>query len=288
MGGPTDGVPREEAFDITPASEVMAILSVASDLDDLHRRLGDVIVGFTPDIQPVTCRDLEVDGAMTVLLKNAICPNLAQTSEGGPAFVHGGPFANIALGCNSIAATRASLSAADITVTEAGFGSDLGAEKFFNVVSRIGGFQPQIAVIVATVRAIKRHGGRDPKQLEVEDLAAWTKECPTWTRISTMWSATACCRCRGQPLSSDTSAELEAGAQPLPPPQRPRAIADPYGGGASAVWTWRKPYATVWPRPTARPSSGSITWTSPCTKRSKRWRGRSTGRAPSPICAARS
>ena len=138
MGGTTDGVPREEGFDITPASEVMAILSVASDLDDLHERLGNVIVGYTggSPIEPVTCRELQVDGAMAVLLQEAIRPNLVQTSEGGPAFVHGGPFANIALGCNSIAATRASMAAADITVTEAGFGSDLGAEKFFNVYSR--------------------------------------------------------------------------------------------------------------------------------------------------------
>ena len=232
MGGPTDGVPREEAFDITPASEVMAILSVASDLDDLHRRLGDVIVGFTPDIQPVTCRDLEVDGAMTVLLKNAICPNLAQTSEGGPAFVHGGPFANIALGCNSIAATRASLSAADITVTEAGFGSDLGAEKFFNVVSRIGGFQPQIAVIVATVRAIKRHGGRDPKQLEVEDLAALDEGMPNLdAHIDNVERHGVLPVVAVNRFPSDTSAELEAVLSHCRRRNARAAIADPYGGG---------------------------------------------------------
>ncbi len=172
MGGTTDGIPREEAFDITPASEVMAILSVASDLDDLQARLGSVIVGYTRDIQPVTCRELGVDAAMTVLLKQAARPNLVQTSEGGPAFIHGGPFANIALGCNSVVSTRAALATSDVVITEAGFGSDLGAEKFFNVVSRIGGFNPEVAVIVTTARAIKRHGGRDAKNLEVEDLDA--------------------------------------------------------------------------------------------------------------------
>ncbi|MEE9278093.1 MAG: formate--tetrahydrofolate ligase [Dehalococcoidia bacterium] len=175
MGGTSDGIPREERFDITPASEVMAILSVAGDLDDLNRRLGDVIVGYTRDIQPVFCRDLGVNVAMTVLLKQAMQPNLVQTSEGGPAFVHGGPFANIALGCNSIVATRAALATSAVVVTEAGFGSDLGAEKFFNIASRIGGLRPQVAVIVATARAIKRHGGMDAKELETENVAALRK-----------------------------------------------------------------------------------------------------------------
>ena len=172
MGGTTDGIPREEAFDITPASEVMAILSVATDLEDLHERLGATIVGYTREIEPVRCRDLGVEAAMTVLLKQALQPNLVQTTEGGPAFVHGGPFANIALGCNSLAATRAALATSEITVTEAGFGSDLGAEKFFNIYSRIGGLRPEVAVIVATARALKQHGGVDAKELEREDVAA--------------------------------------------------------------------------------------------------------------------
>ena len=172
LGGPLAGIPREEAFDISPASEVMAILSVAADLGDLHRRLGDVIVGYTRDLQPVVCRDLEVDAAMTVLLKQAMQPNLVQTAEGGPALVHGGPFANIALGSNSIVATKAALATSEVTVTEAGFGSDLGAEKFFNVVSRFGGFEPAAAVIVATARALKRHGGVDSKELEEENPPA--------------------------------------------------------------------------------------------------------------------
>ena len=172
MGGTTDGIPREEGFDITPASEVMAVLSVTSDLEDLQRRLGDVIVGYTRDIEPVVCRDIGVDTAMTVLLQGALQPNLVQTSEGGPALVHGGPFANIALGCNSIIATKAALATSDVVITECGFGSDLGAEKFFNVVSRLGGLRPDAAVIVATVRALKRHGGVDAKELEAENVGA--------------------------------------------------------------------------------------------------------------------
>ena len=172
LGGTTDGVPREEGFDITPASEVMAILSVASGLDDLQQRLSEVIVGYTREIEPVRCRDLGVDVAMAALMRQALQPNLVQTSDGGPAFVHGGPFANIALGCNSLMATRAALATSDVTVTEAGFGSDLGAEKFFNIYSRIGGLRPEVAVIVATARALKQHGGVSAKELETEDVGA--------------------------------------------------------------------------------------------------------------------
>ena len=237
MGGTTDGIPREEAFDITPASEVMAILSVAGDLDDLHRRLGDVIIGYTAStpIQPITCRDLQVDSAMTVLLQDAIRPNLVQTGEGGPAFVHGGPFANIALGCNSIAATRASMACAEITVTEAGFGSDLGAEKFFNVVSRIGGFQPQAAVIVATARAIKRHGGRPAKQLEVEDLAALEEGLPNLdAHIDNVLRHGVIPIVAVNRFPSDTAAELEAVLAHCRRRGIRAAIADPYGGGGEA------------------------------------------------------
>ena len=172
LGAPADGIPRQEGFDITPASEVMAILSVAQDLEDLHRRLREVIVGYTREWEPVRCGQIGVEAAMTVLLKHAMRPNLVQTSEGGPALVHGGPFANIALGCNSIRATKVALATSEVVVTEAGFGSDLGAEKFFNVVSRFGQLQPEAAVIVATARALKRHGGRPAKELEVEDLGA--------------------------------------------------------------------------------------------------------------------
>jgi formate--tetrahydrofolate ligase len=237
MGGTTDGIPREEAFDITPASEVMAILSVASDLDDLHRRLGDVIVGYTAStpIQPIRCRDLQVDGAMTVLLKDAIRPNLVQTGEGGPAFVHGGPFANIALGCNSIAATRAALASADITVTEAGFGSDLGAEKFFNVVSRIGGFEPQAAVIVATARAIKRHGGRPARELEVEDLAALDAGLPNLdAHIDNVQKHGVIPIVAVNRFPSDTQAELDAMLTHCRGRGVRAAVADPFGGGGEA------------------------------------------------------
>ena len=237
MGGTTDGIPREEAFDITPASEVMAILSVASDLDDLHKRLGDVIVGYTAStpIQPITCRDLQVDSAMTVLLKDAIRPNLVQTGEGGPAFVHGGPFANIALGCNSIAATRAALASADITVTEAGFGSDLGAEKFFNVVSRIGEFEPQAAVIVATARAIKRHGGRPAKELESEDLAALEAGLPNLdAHIDNVQKHGVIPIVAVNQFPSDTRAELDAVLAHCRGRGVRAAVANPYGGGGEA------------------------------------------------------
>ncbi len=237
MGGTNDGIPREEAFDITPASEVMAILSVASDLDDLHRRLGDVIIGYTAatPIQPITCRDLKVDNAMTVLLKDAIRPNLVQTGEGGPAFVHGGPFANIALGCNSIAATRASMACADITVTEAGFGSDLGAEKFFNVVSRIGGFQTQAAVIVATARAIKRHGGRPARDLEVEDLAALEAGLPNLdAHIDNVIKHGVIPIVAVNQFPSDTQAELDAMLAHCHVRGVRAAVANPYGGGGDA------------------------------------------------------
>ena len=235
LGGTTDGIPREESFDITPASEVMAILSVASDLQDLHRRLGDVIVGYTRDIQPVHCRDLQVDGAMAVLLQQAIRPNLVQTLDGGPAFVHGGPFANIALGCNSIAATRASLATSDITVTEAGFGSDLGAEKFFNVVTRVGGFEPQVAVIVATARAIKRHGGRGPRELEIEDVAALEAGLVNLdAHIDNVERHGVSPVVAVNRFPSDTQAEVDAVLAHCRARNVRAAVADPYGGGAAA------------------------------------------------------
>ena len=237
MGGANDGVPREESFDITPASEVMAILSVAADLDDLNQRLGDIIIGYTPERQPqaISCRDLGVDGAMTVLLQDAIRPNLVQTGEGGPAFVHGGPFANIALGCNSIAATRAALSSAEITVTEAGFGSDLGAEKFFNVVSRIGGFSPQAAVIVATARAVKRHGGRRARDLEVEDLDALNKGMPNLdAHIDNVLQHGVTPVVAVNRFPSDTQAELDAMVSHCRNRGVRAAIADPFNGGGDA------------------------------------------------------
>ncbi len=169
LGGPLGGVPREERFVITPASEIMAIMGLAKDMADLEDRLGNIIVGLTRVRQPVRARDLNAHGAMTLLLKDALLPNLVQTLEGGPALVHCGPFGNIAHGCNSVIATEMALRLADIVVTEAGFGADLGAEKFFDIKCRSGGFQPKATVIVATVRALKLHGGADKKALSDPD-----------------------------------------------------------------------------------------------------------------------
>jgi len=180
LGGVGDGIPREEHFVIIPASEVMAIVALATSPQDLEERLARIIVGSTAGAarRPVTAGELRATGAMALLLKDAIRPNLVQTLEGGPAFVHAGPFGNIAHGCNSILATRSALALADFVVTEAGFGSDLGAEKFFDIKCRAGGLQPEAAVIVATVRSLKMHGGGDKKNLGAEDLAALERGLP--------------------------------------------------------------------------------------------------------------
>jgi formate--tetrahydrofolate ligase len=172
LGGVANGYPREDGFDITVASEVMAIFCLARDLKDLEARLGAIVVGQTRDRKPVTARDLKGDGPMTVLLKDAFMPNLVQTLENNPAFIHGGPFANIAHGCNSVMATRTALKLADYVVTEAGFGADLGAEKFFDIKCRKAGLHPAAAVIVATVRALKMHGGVAKEDLGREDVGA--------------------------------------------------------------------------------------------------------------------
>jgi formate--tetrahydrofolate ligase len=177
LGGVANGFPREAGFDITVASEVMAILCLARDLKDLQRRLGDIIVGYRRDRSPVFARDLKADGAMAVLLKEAMQPNLVQTLENNPAFVHGGPFANIAHGCNSVVATRTALKLADYVVTEAGFGADLGAEKFFDIKCRKAGLKPAAAVIVATVRALKMNGGVAKENLGIENVAAVREGC---------------------------------------------------------------------------------------------------------------
>ena len=172
MGGVNNSIPRQDEFQITVASEVMACFCLCDDLNDLKRRLGNIVVGHTYDRQPVCARDLKVDGAMTALLKDALRPNLVQTIEHTPTFVHGGPFANIAHGANSIIATRAALKMADYVVTEAGFGADLGAEKFMNLVCRKAGFKPDAVVIVATIRALKMNGGVPKKNLTEENLTA--------------------------------------------------------------------------------------------------------------------
>ena len=172
LGGPLGGVPREERFVITPASEIMAIMALALGADDLEERLGRIVVGMTGDQQPVHARDLKAHGAMALLLKDALLPNLVQTLEGGPALVHCGPFGNIAHGCNSIVATDAALKLADIVVTEAGFGADLGAEKFFDIKCRAGDLNPEVAIVVATVRALKLHGGVPKDKLGTPDPKA--------------------------------------------------------------------------------------------------------------------
>jgi formate--tetrahydrofolate ligase len=172
LGGTAHGVPREDGFDITVASEIMAIFCLASSITDLRDRLGRIVVGYTADDKPICARDLEAQGAMTALLKDALKPNLVQTLEGTPAFVHGGPFANIAHGCNSIMATRMAMNLGDYCVTEAGFGADLGAEKFFDIKCRLSGLSPDAVVVVATVRALKNHGGVAVSQLGEENLDA--------------------------------------------------------------------------------------------------------------------
>ncbi len=182
MGGKVNGVPREDGFDITVASEIMAVFCLASSITDLKERLSRIIVGYTYDDKPVTAGDLKAVGAMTALLKDAIKPNLVQTLEGTPAFVHGGPFANIAHGCNSVMATKFALKMGDYAITEAGFGADLGAEKFLDIKCRMAGLTPDAVVVVATVRALKMHGGLDKKQLDTEDLVALEKGIPNLLR----------------------------------------------------------------------------------------------------------
>ncbi len=175
LGGPANGYPREDGFDIVVASEVMAIFCLATSIADLKNRLGNIVVGYTRTQKPVTARDLKAHGAMTVLLKDALKPNIVQTLENNPAILHGGPFANIAHGCNSVIATQTGLKLADYVVTEAGFGADLGAEKFIDIKCRKSGLRPDAVVIVATIRALKFHGGVDVKELNTENLAALEK-----------------------------------------------------------------------------------------------------------------
>ena len=182
LGGKVNGVPREDGFDITVASEIMAVFCLASSVSDLKERLSKIIVAYTYDDKPVTAGDLKAVGAMTALLKDALKPNLVQTLEGTPAFVHGGPFANIAHGCNSVMATKMALKMGDYTVTEAGFGADLGAEKFLDIKCRMAGLTPDAVVVVATVRALKMHGGLDKKELGAEDIMALEKGVPNLLR----------------------------------------------------------------------------------------------------------
>ena len=211
LGGVANGFPREAGFDITVASEVMAILCLATDLADLEKRLGDIIVGYRRDRTPVYCRDIKADGAMTVLLQQAMQPNLVQTLENNPAFVHGGPFANIAHGCNSVVATTTALKLADYVVTEAGFGADLGAEKFMNIKCRKAGLSPKAVVIVATVRAMKMNGGVAKADLGPENVGAVQKGCPNLGRhIENLKQFGVPCVVAINHFVSDTEAEVQA------------------------------------------------------------------------------
>ena len=211
LGGVSNGFPRQTGFDITVASEVMAILCLAKNLDDLQKRLGDIVVAYTRDKTPIYCRDIKADGAMTVLLKDAMQPNLVQTLENNPAFVHGGPFANIAHGCNSVIATTTALKLGDYVVTEAGFGADLGAEKFFDIKCRKAGLKPAAAVIVATVRAMKMNGGVAKADLGSENVDAVKKGCPNLGRhIANVKSFGVPVVVAINHFYSDTDAEVEA------------------------------------------------------------------------------
>ena len=211
LGGPANGYPREDGFDIVVASEVMAIFCLATSLEDLKTRLGNIVVGYTREQKAVYARDLQAHGAMTVLLKDALAPNLVQTLENNPAFVHGGPFANIAHGCNTVLATQSALRLADYVVTEAGFGADLGAEKFLDIKCRKSGLRPSAAVIVATVRAMKYHGGADLKTITEENLSALDKGIVNLERhvenVSTVYGIP--CAVSINRFNSDTPAEID-------------------------------------------------------------------------------
>ena len=182
LGGGKNGVPRDDGYDITVASEIMAVLCLSSSITDLKNRLSKLIVGYNYDNEPVTAGDLKAEGAMTALLKDAIKPNLVQTLEGTPALVHGGPFANIAHGCNSVLATKLAMKLGDYAITEAGFGADLGAEKFLDIKCRVADLKPAAVVIVATIRALKMHGGLDKTELGTENLEALEKGIPNLLR----------------------------------------------------------------------------------------------------------
>ncbi|AZL58406.1 formate--tetrahydrofolate ligase [Tabrizicola piscis] len=211
LGGVSNGFPRQTGFDITVASEVMAILCLSNDLEDLEKRLGDIVVAYTREKKPIYARDIKADGAMTVLLKDAMQPNLVQTLENNPAFVHGGPFANIAHGCNSVIATKTALKLGEYVVTEAGFGADLGAEKFFDIKCRKAGLKPSAAVIVATVRAMKMNGGVAKADLGAENVEAVKKGCPNLGRhIANVKSFGVPVVVAINHFYSDTDAEVEA------------------------------------------------------------------------------
>ncbi|HKA44579.1 MAG TPA: formate--tetrahydrofolate ligase [Burkholderiales bacterium] len=238
LGGTANGYPREDGFDIVVASEVMAIFCLSTSLKDLKDRLGNIVVGYTRDQKPVRARDLKVHGAMTVLLKDALAPNLVQTLENSPAFIHGGPFANIAHGCNSVIATQTALKLADYVVTEAGFGADLGAEKFIDIKCRKSGLKPDAVVIVATLRALKYHGGVDVKEVNKENLAALEKGIANLERhvnnVRNHYGLP--CVVSINRFNFDTPAEVELLQKKMAPHQVPVLLATHWAdGGAGAA-----------------------------------------------------
>ncbi len=243
LGGPGNGYPRQDGFDIVVASEVMAIFCLATSLADLKTRLGNIVVGYRRDLTPVRARDLNAHGAMTVLLKEALKPNLVQTLENNPAFIHGGPFANIAHGCNSVLATQTALKLADYVVTEAGFGADLGAEKFVDIKCRKSGLRPSIVVIVATIRALKYHGGVDLKQINEENLDALEKGIANLERhvnnVTQQYGLP--CVVSVNHFTADTAAEHELLARKMKALNVPLVLARHWAeGGAGAADVARK------------------------------------------------
>ena len=243
LGGPGNGYPRQDGFDIVVASEVMAIFCLATSLADLKTRLGNIVVGYRRDLTPVRARDLNAHGAMTVLLKEALKPNLVQTLENNPAFIHGGPFANIAHGCNSVLATQTALKLADYVVTEAGFGADLGAEKFVDIKCRKSGLRPSIVVIVATIRALKYHGGVDLKQINEENLGALEKGIANLERhvnnVTQQYGLP--CVVSVNHFTADTAAEHELLARKMKALNVPLVLARHWAeGGAGAADLARK------------------------------------------------
>ncbi len=237
LGGRTNGVPREDGFMITVASEVMAILCLAADLSDLKERLGRILVGYTYDKKPLYARDFGAQGAMAALLKDAVNPNLVQTLENTPCIMHGGPFANIAHGCNSIRATRLGLKLADYCVTEAGFGADLGAEKFFDIKCRMAGFRPSCAVLVATVRALKYNGGVPAAELKAENVDALKAGCANLRKhIENLCQIRHSGRRRHQPLRHGHGRRAGRGTRGLPRVRRARgAFPEGFARGGEGV-----------------------------------------------------
>ncbi len=282
LGGVANGFPRQTGYDITVASEVMAILCLANDLQDLQKRLGDIIVAYTRERKAIYCRDIGADGAMTVLLKDAMQPNLVQTLENNPAFVHGGPFANIAHGCNSVIATKTALKLADYVVTEAGFGADLGAEKFMNIKCRKAGIAPSVVVLVATVRAMKMNGGVAKADLGAENVDAVNNGCANLGRhIENLKSFGVPVVVAINHFVTDTDAEVQA----------VKDYVEGHGSEAILSRHWelgseaRKRWPSAWQRSqtqTSHPSPPSTRTTCRCLRRSRpspsaSTRGRSSG-----------